>query len=151
MAVLTAAGVAEELARRHAHHDELVHAPDIIELGRTFGRSLEEIALLFGHIGKAYRLEWLERQIDDVAASSKWQKWAARWIKSDLIDLRRELAEKVLIAGIGLGVEEALATYRHDRAERHTRLDEFMQSVAQEGTSSLDPLLVAARQIRALS
>jgi glutamate dehydrogenase len=150
LALLTAAGVAEELARRHAHHDELVHAPDIIELGRTFGRTLEEVALLFGHIGKAYRLEWLERQIDAVAASSKWQKWAARSIKSDLIDLRRELAEKVLIAGIGLGVEEALATYRGERVERHRRLEEFMQSVAQEGTSSLDPLLVAARQIRAL-
>jgi glutamate dehydrogenase len=150
IAALTDVGVAEELAKRHAHHDELVHAPDIIELARTFGRRLEEVALLFGHIGRAYRLEWLERQVDDVAASSKWQKWAGRSIKSDLIDLRRELAEKVLIAGLGLDVEEALATYRGERAERHARLDEFMQTVAQEGTASLDPLLVAARQIRAL-
>jgi NAD-specific glutamate dehydrogenase len=97
-----------------------------------------------------YRLEWLERQVDDVAVSSKWQKWAARSVMSELIRLRRELAEKVLIAGIGMSVEDALETYRQDRAERHTRLDEFMQTVAQEGTSSLDPLLVAARQIRAL-
>ncbi len=150
IAALTDVGVAEELAKRHTHHDELVHGPDIIELARTFDRGVEEVALLFGQVGRVYRLEWLERQIDGVAASSKWQKWAARSIKSDLIDLRRELAEKVLIAGLGLGVEEALEKYRRERAERHDRLDQFMQSVAQEGTSSLDPLLVAARQIRAL-
>jgi glutamate dehydrogenase len=150
IAVLTEAGVAEELARRHAHHDDLVHAPDIIELARTFGRGVAEVAVLFGLIGRVYRLEWLERQVDDVAVSSKWQKWAARSVMSELIRLRRELAEKVLIAGIGMSVEDALETYRQDRAERHTRLDEFMQTVAQEGTSSLDPLLVAARQIRAL-
>ena len=150
LAVLTEAGVAEELARRHAHHDELVHAPDIIQLARTYRRGIGEIALLFGLIGRMYRLEWLERQVDAVAASSKWQKWAARSVMSDLISLRRDLAERVLTAGVGLSVEDALETYRRDRAERHTRLDEFMQSVAQEGTSSLDPLLVAARQIRAL-
>ncbi|HEU4319742.1 MAG TPA: NAD-glutamate dehydrogenase domain-containing protein [Acidimicrobiia bacterium] len=150
IAVLTEAGVAEELARRHTHHDDLVHAPDIIELARAHRRGIAEIALLFGLIGRDYRLEWLERQVDQVTAASKWQKWAARSVMSDLISLRRELAERVLVSGEGLGVEEALEVYRRDRAERHTRLEEFMQSVAQEGTSSLDPLLVAARQIRAL-
>jgi NAD-specific glutamate dehydrogenase len=74
-----------------------------------------------------------------------------RSIQSELIELRRELAERVLEAGAGRSVEEALETYRHDRADRHARIDELMQSVAQEETASLDPLLVAARQIRALA
>ena len=74
-----------------------------------------------------------------------------RSIKSDLIELRRDLADRVLETGKGLDVQEALDTYRHDRADRHARLDELMQSVAQEEAASLDPLLVAVRQIRALA
>jgi NAD-specific glutamate dehydrogenase len=73
-----------------------------------------------------------------------------RTIESDLIELRRELAEKILDSTDGRTPEEALESYRLERQDRHTRLDEFMQSVAEEGTTSIDPLLVAARQIREL-
>ncbi|HUG33073.1 MAG TPA: NAD-glutamate dehydrogenase domain-containing protein [Acidimicrobiia bacterium] len=148
--VLTEAGISAALARRHARHDELVHGPDIIELARTSDRSVSEIAELFMLIGSSYRLDWLERQVAEIVASSRWHRWAVRSIQSDLIDLRRELAEKVLGVGEGLTVDQALESYRRDREERHVRLDQLMQSVAQEETTSLDPLLVAARQIRVL-
>ncbi|HEX6219816.1 MAG TPA: NAD-glutamate dehydrogenase domain-containing protein, partial [Acidimicrobiia bacterium] len=147
---LTEAGISAALARRHVHHDELVHAPDIIELARTRERSVPEVAKLFMLIGRSYRLDWLERQLSEIVASSRWHKWAVRTIQHDLIELRRELAEKILDSGEGLTAEEALEIYRLERQERHTRLDEFMQSVAKEETTSLDPLLVAARQIREL-
>lgn len=147
---LTEAGISAALARRHARHDELVHGPDIIELARTSDRSVAEVAELFMLIGDSYRLDWLERQVGEIVASSRWHRWAVRSIQSDLIELRRELAEKILAAGEGLAVDEALEAYRRDREERHARLDQFMQSVAQEQTTSLDPLLVAARQIRVL-
>ncbi|HXV72532.1 MAG TPA: NAD-glutamate dehydrogenase domain-containing protein [Acidimicrobiia bacterium] len=147
---LTEAGISAALARRHARHDELVHAPDIIELARTRERGVGDVARLFLLIGDRYRLDWLERQLGSVAASSRWQKWAVRTIHRDLIELRRELAEKVLDSGEGLSAEDALEQYRLERRDRHIRLDEFMQSVAQEEATSLDPLLVAARQIREL-
>ncbi len=74
-----------------------------------------------------------------------------RTVQSDLLQLRRDLAERVLDAGEGLPVEEALETHRLERIDRHARLDQFMQTVAQEQTTNLDPLLVAARQIRTLA
>ncbi|MFZ0015662.1 MAG: NAD-glutamate dehydrogenase domain-containing protein, partial [Acidimicrobiia bacterium] len=151
MAALTDAGINVALARQHTYHDELVHGPDIIELAREHGRSVEEVAQLFMLLGTSYRIDWLEHQVAEVVASSRWNKWAVRSIQSDLIELRRDLAEKVLAAGEGLGAEQALESYRRGRADRHARLDELMQSVAQEETASLDPLLVAARQIRALA
>jgi glutamate dehydrogenase len=148
---LTEAGISATLAHQHTHHDDLVHGPDIIELARTYDRRVDEVAQLFMLIGSSYRLDWLGHQVGEIVASSRWHKWAVRSIQSELIELRRELAERVLEAGAGRSVEEALETYRHDRADRHARIDELMQSVAQEETASLDPLLVAARQIRALA
>ena len=150
VAALTEAGVSAALAHRHARHDELVHGPDIIELARTHGRSVSEVAELFMLVGRSYRLDWLEGQVAGIAASSTWHKWAVRTVQSDLLELRRELAEKILGAGEVLSVEEALENHRLQRIDRHTRLDQFMQTVAQEQTTSLDPLLVAARQIRTL-
>jgi glutamate dehydrogenase len=147
---LTEAGMSDMLARRHVRHDELVHAPDIIELARTRERTVREVAKLFMLVGRSYRLDWLEGQLAEIVASSRWHKWAVRTIESDLIELRRELAEKILDSADGRSPEEALEIYRLERQDRHTRLDEFMQSVAQEGTTSIDPLLVAARQIREL-
>ncbi|MFP3883593.1 MAG: NAD-glutamate dehydrogenase [Actinomycetota bacterium] len=151
VAALTEAGVSAALAHRHAHHDELVHGPDIIELARDRGRSVSEVAELFMLIGRSYRLDWLEGQVAGIAASSRWHKWAVRTVQSDLLQLRRDLAEKILDTGEGLPVEEALETHRLERIDRHNRIDQFMQTVAQEQTASLEPLLVAARQIRTLA
>jgi NAD-specific glutamate dehydrogenase len=148
---LTEAGISAALADQHTHLDDLVHGPDIIESARAHGRSVSEVARLFMLIGSSYRLDWLEHQVSEIAASSRWHRWAVRSIQSDLIELRRDLADKVLETGAGLEVEQALQAYRRDRADRHARLDELMQSVAQEEAASLDPLLVAVRQIRALA
>ncbi|MGB8360026.1 MAG: NAD-glutamate dehydrogenase domain-containing protein [Acidimicrobiia bacterium] len=148
---LTEAGISAALADQHTHLDDLVHGPDIIELARAHGRGVSDVARLFMLIGSSYRLDWLEHQVSEIAASSRWHRWAVRSIQSDLIELRRDLADRVLKAGEGLDVEQALQTYRRDRADRHARLDELMQSVAQEEAASLDPLLVAVRQIRALA
>ena len=41
---LTAEGIPDELARRHAFQDELVHGPDIISVSRATGRAVLEVA-----------------------------------------------------------------------------------------------------------
>lgn len=150
VATLTDAGISAALARRHARHDELVHGPDIIELARAHDRPVSEVGRLFILVGAGYRLDWLERQLGEIGTTSRWQKAAVRAVQSDLIELRREIAERILSVGEGLSPEEAIESYRLERLERHESLDVFMQTVAQEEATSLDPLLVAARQIRAL-
>jgi NAD-specific glutamate dehydrogenase len=68
-----------------------------------------------------------------------------------LIQLRRDLAEWVLATADGQDVEEALDEYVRSRGERYARLTQFLQVVAQEGSPHIDPLMVAARQIRTLA
>jgi glutamate dehydrogenase len=148
---LTAAGIPEPLAIRHAYHDELVYGPDIIELAKTRKRSVSEVARLFLLIGERYHLDWLERQVRHLIASTRWDKWAVRSLQAELIELRRDLADSVLSVSDGRDVDTALEVYGEERFERHARLAQFMQMVAQDATSSLEQLMVAARQIRALA
>lgn len=151
IAALAAAGIPIGLATRHVYHDELVHAPDIIELARRSKRDVREVAELFILIGDRYRLDWLERQVEQLSATTRWHRWAIRSLESDLVKLRRDLAEWVLAESDSRNPEAALDAYARSRSERHARLTQFMQLLAQEGSSDLDPLLVAARQIRALA
>ena len=151
VAELAAAGVPIGLATRHVYHDELVHGPDIIELARQSRRDVREVAELFILIGDRYRLEWLERQVKQLSATTRWHRWAIRSLEGDLVRLRRDLAEWVLAESDGRDPKAALDAYARSRSERHARLEQFMQLLAKEGSSDLDPLLVAARQIRALA
>jgi glutamate dehydrogenase len=139
------------LATRHVYHDELVHGPDIIELARQSRRDVREVAELFILIGDRYRLEWLDRQVKQLSATTRWHRWAIRSLEGDLVRLRRDLAEWVLAESDGRDPKAALDAYARSRSERHARLEQFMQLLAKEGSSDLDPLLVAARQIRALA
>ena len=148
---LVGAGVPKRLAIRHVYHDELVHAPNIIHLARASDRDVREVAELFIRIGDRYRLDWLERQISELSATTRWNRWAIRSLESDLVRLRHDIADWVLAEGDGLTPEEALSSYARSRLERHNRLDQFMQLLAQEGSTDLDPMLVASRQIRALA
>ncbi|MEE8374710.1 MAG: hypothetical protein V3S26_00120 [Acidimicrobiia bacterium] len=115
------------------------------------GRDFREVTELFILIGNRHRLYWLERQVEQLPATTRWHRWAIRSLQGDLILLRRELAEWVLAHSDGLEPEAALEAYAHSRSERHARLAQFMQLLAHEGSTDLDPLLVAARQIRALA
>lgn len=151
VAGLVAAGVPINLAERHIYHDELIHAPDIIELAVDLDRNVKEVAEVFILIGERYRLDWLERQVDQLSASTRWHRWAIRSLEGDLVRLRRDLAAWILTEGKGLEPEEALDAYVRSRSERHARLTQFMQLLSQEGSTDLDPLLVATRQIRALA
>jgi glutamate dehydrogenase len=148
---LVAKGVPRRLATRHVFHDELVRGPNIIELSLATGRSIEEVAELFMRIGDRYRLDWLKRQTEKLGTKTRWNRWAIRSLEGDLVRLRRDIAEGVLLEGQGLDPAQALDGYAAARRERHNRLDQFMQLLAQEGSDDLDPLLVAARQIRALA
>lgn len=151
VAALIAAGIPAELAKRHVYQNELIHAPDIIELAGRSGREVRDVAKLFILIGERYRLDWLEGQVERLNASSRWRRWAIRSLEADLVRLRRDLAGCVLANTDGLEPEKALDSYVGLRSERHSRLAQFMQLLTQDGDSDLDSLLVAERQIRALA
>jgi glutamate dehydrogenase len=146
-----AAGVSEELARRHAYVPELVHAPDIVVVARQTGRPLPEVARVFYLLGEALHLDWLESRLDDLPTVSRWQRWAIQAIEDDLTLVRREIAQRVIESSPEATADEAVTAYLAARPEASDRLSRFMRGLALEGVTDLAVLTVAVRQIRGLT
>jgi glutamate dehydrogenase len=148
---LVAEGVPEELARRHAFQDELVHGPDIISVSRATGRGVLEVARGFFLLGERLEIDWLEQRLQEQPAKTRWQRWAVRSMEDELYTIRREIVEGVLEQAGGRPIEEAIDAFLEDRAGPFGRLQRFLRSLAMEGVTDLSQLTVALRQLRALA
>jgi glutamate dehydrogenase len=148
---LVSEGVPEELARRHAFQDELVHGPDIISVSRATGRGVLEVARGFFLLGERLEIDWLEQRLQQQPAKTRWQRWAVRSMEDELYTIRREIVEAVLEQAGGRPIEEAIDAFLEDRAGPYGRLQRFLRSLAMEGVTDLSQLTVALRQLRALA
>ena len=96
VAVWTSQGVPRDVAIRHVYQEELVHAPDVIEVAQRTGRSVREVAQLFLLVGPVFEVDWLEDQVAGLPAAGRWHRRAIKTVEDDLVLLRRQLAERVL-------------------------------------------------------
>jgi glutamate dehydrogenase len=147
---LIAEGVPAPLARRTAFQGELVHAPDIIAVSHATGRAPLEVARGFFVLGERLQLDWLENQLEALAAGTRWQRWARQSMEDDLFSLRRSLCERALELAGGAPIDEAIDGFLASREEAVARLQRFLRSLGIEGVTDLSQLTVALRQIRAL-
>ncbi len=147
VASLVEVGVPEELARRHAYQDELFHAPDIIQLADLSARPVADVADVFFLVGVAYRLDWLEARAEQLSAGTRWERWALHTFESDLQQLRRDLAEKIMASAEIQNGKALLEYYRSIRPDQHARLDQFQEMLTREGGGDIHSLIVATHQI----
>jgi glutamate dehydrogenase len=147
---LSAEGVPDELARRHAFQDELVHGPDIISVSRATGRPVLEVARGFFLLGERLEIDWLEQRLDEQPAKTRWQRWAVHSMEDDLYTIRREIIETILEQSGGRPIDEAVDVFLEDRSAAYGRVQRFMRGLAMEGVTDLSQLTVALRQLRSL-
>ena len=143
-------GVPEELARRHAFQDELVHGPDIISVAHATGRPVLEVARGFFLLGEHLDIDWLEQRLAEQPAKTRWQRRALQAMEDDLYTIRREIVENVLEHSGGRPIDEAVDAFLEDRIAAYRRLQRFLRALAMEGVSDLSQLTVALRQLRSL-
>ena len=144
---LVAMGIPKPIAHDHAYIEDLVHAPDIIELAKHTGRSVAEVSGVFFRLGRAIRIDWLEQQIATIEPVDRWERLAMQAAAADLVSLRRRVAEKVLARAGSRGPREAVRKFLKERAAAHGRTLLFMRQLAGEGVDSIDAVIVATRQI----
>ncbi|NNF63204.1 MAG: NAD-glutamate dehydrogenase [Acidimicrobiia bacterium] len=146
-----AQGVPSEVAHRHVFQEDLIHAPDIIEVARSTNRPVREVADLFLLAGPAFELDWLEAQVATLPLANRWQRRATQTVDDDLVLLRRQLAERILTETTTHEPQEALESYLLARTHEVGRLTRFMRSLAADGITDIAPVVVAIRQIRNLA
>jgi glutamate dehydrogenase len=148
---LVAAGVPATVARRHAFQPELVHAPDIIAVAHASGRAPLEVARGFFVIGERLDIDWIETQLEQLPAATRWQRWAQQSMEDDLFALRRRLCERVLEHADGVAIDVAIDEFFAERAQTCERVMRFLRGLKMEGVSDLSQLTVAVRQIRSIA
>ncbi len=139
-----------EIARRHAYQLELVHGPDIIGVGTSTERPVEDVARAFHLLGERLHIDWLETRLADLPATSRWRRWAIQALDDDLLGVRRDVAHRAIAAEPEAPVGKAVERWLESRREGLERLDRLMHSVALEGISDIAVMTVAIRQVRTL-
>jgi glutamate dehydrogenase len=147
---LMAQGVPSDLARTLAFQSELVHGPDIISVAHRTGWPVLEVARGFFLLGARLELDWLEERLDEVPATTRWQRWAKQSMEDDLLSLRRRAVEVVLAGAETKRIDEAVAAFFLRRSDERARFQRLMRRLALEGVNDLAQLTVATRQIRSL-
>jgi glutamate dehydrogenase len=148
---LMEAGVPEDLALRHPYQQELVHGPDIIEVAALSRRTVLEVARVFFRIGQVFRLDWLESQLEVLPAATRWQRWAIQTLETEMLAVRRRIAERVLEGAEGRSIDAALDAFFLEHADEDGRLARFLRLLTKDGVSDTASVVVALRQLRALT
>lgn len=143
-------GVPEHIAVGHATQIELVHAADIIDVAYATGRSVDEIGRLFFRIGAAFHIDWLERQLAELPAITRWQRWAILGMKQELVSLRRAIVERMLTVSADGDADAAFAVFASAAEPKIARLNLLMKALRRDGVSDSAAVMVAVRQLEQL-
>ena len=144
-------GAPPELAYRHAYQDELVHGTDIVDVSVATGRPLLEVAKAFFRAGQSFHIDWLERQLTDLPAETRWQRWARLSLAYDLMALRRQIVERIFEESPEAEADAAVDAFISTHLEQEGRLTRLMRLMRRDGVSDTAAVTVAIRQIQALA
>jgi glutamate dehydrogenase len=145
---LVEAGVPADAARFGSIVSGLVYAPDVIAVARSSGRPIPEVARVFFALGERLYLDVIEARALALPGRDRWERLAWSTVVEDLRLLRRQIAERVLAAGEGLPVDEALDAYLAARADPYQRLVRMIESLSSVPADDGSVVMVAVHQIR---
>ncbi len=144
-------GVPEEIAIAHVFQVELVHAPDIIDVAADTGLPLRDVGRAFYRVGHAFHIDWLEREIESLPASTRWQRWATLSLEQELMSLRRAIVERVLSEDHDGDVDAAFSLFAEAMAVERERLSQLVSLLRRDGVSDSAAVVVALRQMMTLA
>ena len=144
-------GVPSELAYRHAYQDQLVHGTDIVDVAEATARPVLDVAKAFFRAGQSFHIDWLERQLDNLPADTRWQRWARLSLAYDLMALRRRIVERIFEESPDDTADQAIDAFISSHLEQEGRLTRLMRLLRRDGVSDTAAVTVAIRQIQALA
>jgi glutamate dehydrogenase len=141
-------GVPDSAARFAAIGPDLVYAPDIITVARTYDRPIADVAHAFFVIGERLYLDVIERRAAELPAETRWQRLAWASLAEDLRLLRRQIASSVLAEAGDASIDAAVDRYLATRTDPYERLASLMASLTAAPGDDASVTMVAVHQIR---
>lgn len=143
-------GVPEEVAHRAIIAPDLIHVPNILEVAQATNRTSLEVGRLFHDVGEALDLARLHDFVAELKPRDPWQRWTQEMLEDDLVDLRRQIAERVLHGSGDSSIDEALTRFLETRAATVARIRGLIHSV-EVASNDPTPVLVIVRQVQELA
>ena len=147
---MTRRGVPAAIANGHAYQAELVHAADIIDVASVRELPLVEVGQLFFRVGSVFHIDWLERQLEDLAVDTRWQRWAIIGLERELMALRRLIVERILRGATDVEPGAAFAAFVSASEGEIARMNRLMKALRRDGVSDSAAIVVAIRQLEQL-
>ena len=144
-------GAPSELAYRHAFQDELIHGTGIVDVALAKGRPVLDVAKAFFRAGQSFHIDWLERQLVELPAETRWQRWARLSLAYDLMALRGQIVERIFEESPDAEADAAIDAFISSHLEQEGRLTRLMRLMRRDGVSDTAAVTVAIRQIQALA
>jgi glutamate dehydrogenase len=152
---LTKAGVPLDVAEDIAVLPLMSGAPEIAQLARARGLSLDLVAGAYFAMGAVVGIDRLRGLAGRIAANEHWDRLAIRRIADDLFAGQRALTAEALDGAKAQGTRAdgaaAVATWAQARGETLTRAKGFLDALERSGDLSIAKLTLANSQIRELA
>jgi len=122
-----------------------------VDVAAATGRPVLDVAKAFFRAGQSFHIDWLERQLAELPADTRWQRWARLSLAYDLMELRRRIVERIFAESPDADADAAVDAFISAHLEEEGRLTRLMRLMRGDGVSDTAAVTVAIRQIQALA
>ena len=130
-------------------------APEIAQLARGTGHSLEAVATIYFGVGSLIGLDRLRLLAARISSSEHWDRLAIRRLVDDLFAAQRALSQSLLTAlakdADRDAATRAVAAWAQAHQESLTRTKEFLAALEVSGELSIAKLTLAGSQVHKLA
>jgi glutamate dehydrogenase len=145
-------GVPEDLAHKVSALVVLASANDIVTLATLHKKAVQTVAQLYFAIGNRFGLGWLRTVAEHMPEGNHWQKLATAAVLEELYSLQRDLTESVLHMDVDHEqIERAVDAWVSENFLNVERADSLLNELKGTESPDLSMLVVASRQLRAMS
>ncbi len=152
-AELEGKGVPAELAQTVAASRRLAMACDVVFVAEQTGAAIEQAGIVYFALADLLHGDWLRSQARGLKINSSWQQKAVDALLSDLYDMQRAIAVKVLRTpqARGKSAHDAMAKWQAEYAGQLQGLHSLIADLGSQQDLDLSMLLVAARMLKGLA
>jgi len=150
-ASLIADGVPEDIARSVTRLEPLGGALDIVDVARTRGRDVLQVAETYFAAGSRFGLDWLRSTARGLRPANHWERAATERLLGELRSQQSQIAAAALDAGKGETGAACIEQWASANKEAVHRADRVVTELHEGEPLSLAKLAVATSQFRAMT
>ncbi|MEP3248407.1 MAG: NAD-glutamate dehydrogenase [Sneathiella sp.] len=147
---LTEMNVPKTLAQKISGLAPLRSSLDVVQVGKSASRPIQEVGEVYFAVGAELNLDWLRVAAETIEPENHWERLAVTAIIDDLYGQQRALANSVFTRANGHKGRAAMAHWEEHNQNPINRSRELIEEFKSSGGVDIAKLAFANRQFRSL-